>query len=193
MLTSAHTPRCFFAHLGKHPSWDKYYITTHHLTCTAHTSIKSQSLIRLFVIVSDSFNKWILWLYINYSRLWSVVVFWLYSIFSGFALLDRVVIKPNWYMQQPWWEPMMPNLLCRSPVAPHLMSQNSTFPACLTLGLPLFMKHHQVQGIVEVLCHLCNIMSCQSIGAVNRFFLQVCPIYTILDRIRVRGKKSFQL
>lgn len=50
----------------------------------------------------------------------------------------------------------------------------------LTLGLLLFVEHHQVQRVVEVLGHLGNIMTRQSVGAVDGLVLHVCPVYTIL-------------
>lgn len=66
-------------------------------------------------------------------------------------------------------------------------------PACqsLTLGLLLFVEHHQVQRVVEVLGHLGNIMTRQSVGAVDGLVLHVCPVYTILVRRRgVGGGKN---
>lgn len=137
--TKLQTQRCLFAQLGEHP-FQKKNITTHHLTCTAHTSISSHSLIRLFVyclrqVLSESFGLNVDYFQLCYQR----------------APVDRSVCD---------------------------------FPACFTFGLLLFMEHHQVEWVVEVLCHLCNIMSCQSVGAVYRFVLQVCPIYAILRKLK---------
>lgn len=55
------------------------------------------------------------------------------------------------------------------------------------------MKHHQVQGVVEVFCHFCHIVSRQSVGTVYCFILQVCPIYAVLNRKRETVRKNTNL
>lgn len=42
------------------------------------------------------------------------------------------------------------------------------------------MEHHHVQRVVQVLGHFHDIISCQSVDAVNGFILQVRPINVIL-------------
>lgn len=53
-----------------------------------------------------------------------------------------------------------------------------------TFGLLLFVEHHQVQGVVEVLGHLDDIVTRQSVCTVYGLVLQVGPIYTILDGVK---------
>lgn len=54
----------------------------------------------------------------------------------------------------------------------------------LTFRLLLFVEHHQVQRVVEVLGHLGHVMTRQPVGAVDRLVLQVRPVDTIL---KVKG------
>lgn len=59
-----------------------------------------------------------------------------------------------------------------------------------TFGLLLFVEHHQVQGVVEVLGHLDDIVTRQSVCTVYGLVLQVGPIYTILDGETGRSPQS---
>lgn len=66
-----------------------------------------------------------------------------------------------------------------------LNSPDRSAPRTHTFGLLLLVKHHQVQRVVEVLSHLGDIVTRQSVGAVDGLVLQVCPVDTIL-----RGRRS---
>lgn len=63
-----------------------------------------------------------------------------------------------------------------------MMETQSEHHDDLTFGLPLFVEHHEVQGVVEVLRYLCHVLTCQTVGAVDRLVLQVSPVDAILHR-----------
>lgn len=69
-----------------------------------------------------------------------------------------------------------------------LVEERRPAAAALTFGLPLFVKHHQVQRVVEMLGHLCDVVSRQAVGAVYGFILHIRPIQAILENSEYQRK-----